>query len=309
MTDDRSTVVAAQHESRAGAPEENLQRALGLLEEAASAGVQLVVFPECNLTGYGHETAADCAASALTLDAAPIAAVAERCAGLGVNVVVGFVERDETALFNSAALIDDQGDVRSVIRKLHLPCLGVDRFVSQGDREPEVVETSAGRVSMLICADMIFPEAARVAALKGAEIVAISACVPRGIGVYADHLIRVRAYENCAYVVYANACGPDGRWSYDGRSQIAGPAGRVLGEAPAEGDDLVVAELDLADARAKVRVRQPSGGIPDAYEVDFFGQRRPELYGVLTAVVDEHGRPRSALAAHVGEEASEPDRD
>jgi predicted amidohydrolase len=302
MTAGRARVVAAQHESRAGATEENLRRALALLEQAAGAGAQLAVFPECNLTGYGHETAAECAASALTLDADPLVSVSERCARLGVNAVVGFVERDGSELYNSAALIDDRGEVRSVIRKLHLPCLGVDRFVSQGDREPEVVETSAGRVSMLICADMIFPEAARVAALKGADIVAISACVPKGIGVYADHLIRVRAYENCAYVVYANATGPDGRWSYDGRSQIAGPAGRVLGQAQSEGDELLAAELDLADARAKVRVRQPSGGIPDSYEVDFFGQRRPELYGALTAAIDEQGRPTSALTAQAGDE-------
>jgi predicted amidohydrolase len=302
VTPGRARVAAAQHESRAGSPEDNLERALALLEQAAAAGAQLVVFPECNLTGYGHETAAACAASALTLDAPALASVSERCTELGVNAVVGFVERDGSDMYNSAALIDDRGELRSVIRKLHLPCLGVDRFVSQGDREPEVVETSAGRVSMLICADMIFPEAARVAVLKGADIVAISACVPKGIGVYADHLIRVRAYENCAYVVYANATGPDGRWSYDGRSQIAGPAGRVLGEARPEGDELVAAELDLADAREKVRVRQPSGGIPDPYEVDFFGQRRPELYGVLTATIDERGRPACALTAQAGDE-------
>jgi predicted amidohydrolase len=302
MSAGRVTVIAAQQQSRAGAPEDNLQRALALLEQGATAGAQLVVFPECNLSGYGHETASECAASALALDSAPIAAVSKHCAELRVNAVVGFVERDGPDLYNSAALIDDSGELRSVIRKLHLPCLGVDRFVSQGDREPEVVETTAGRVSMLICADMIFPEAARVAVLKGADIVAISACVPKGINVYADHLIQVRAYENCAYVVYANATGPDGRWSYDGRSQIAGPAGRVLGQAPPEGDQLVVAELDLDDARAKVRVRQPSGGIPDAYQVDFFGQRRPELYGPLTAAIDEQGRLASALAAQAGEE-------
>ena len=69
MTPGRASVAAAQHESRAGAPEDNLKRALALLEQAATAGAQLVVFPECNLTGYGHETAAECAASALTLDA------------------------------------------------------------------------------------------------------------------------------------------------------------------------------------------------------------------------------------------------
>ena len=292
---EHAVVAAAQHESRAGAVQENLGRALSLLARAREHGAGLVVFPECNLTGYGHETADEVAAHALEVDAPPVAAVREACERLEVNAIVGFVERDGAALYNSTALVDDQGELLGVFRKLHLPCLGVDRFVSQGDREPEVFDTSAGRVSMLICADMIFPEAARVAVLKGADIVAISACVPQGISVYADRLIQVRAYENCAYVVYANSAGPDGRWSYDGRSQIAGPSGQVLAEAPPAGDHLLVAALELADAREKVRVRQPFGGIPDAYEVDFFGQRRPELYGALVAPVDDRGQPVHSL--------------
>jgi predicted amidohydrolase len=296
-------VAAVQQSSLAADPDGNVRQALALLRRAADQGVGLAVFPECNLTGYGHETAEAVAAAALELDSPPLQAVKVACHELSLNAIVGFVERDGDRLFNSTMLIAESGDTLGVFRKLHLPCLGVDRFVSQGDREPQVFETSTGRVSTLICADMIFPEAARVAALKGADIVAISACVPQGISVYADRLIQVRAYENCAYVVYANQTGLDGRWAYDGRSQIAGPSGQVLVEAPAAGDHVLAARLQLADARAKVRVRQPRGGIPDSYEVDFFGQRRPEMYGIIAAPVDEHGQPVDTLAATTKESA------
>lgn len=284
MASETAVVAALQHESVAGAEPENLERARALLRRAAADGVQLAVLPECGLSGYGYETGEEVAAHALELDDPLLGLLCDDCAVLGLHAVVGFIERDGERVFNSAALIADDGRILGAHRKLHLPCLGVDRFVDQGDREPEVYETSAGRVSMLICADMIFPEAARVAALKGADVVAISACVPRGISIYADKLIQVRAYENCVYVVYADMTGSDGPWSYDGRSQIAAPAGNVVAEAPGEGEHVLAAELVLAEARTKVRVRQPRGGIPHPYEVDFFGQRRPELYGALTAV-------------------------
>src|SRR5262249_53592167 len=97
----------------------------------------------------------------------------------------------------------------------------------------------------------------------------------------------VRAYENCTYVVYSDMAGPDGRWEYDGRTQIADPSGGVVAEAPGTGQHVLAARIDLAAAREKVRVRQPRGGIPHPYEVDFFGRRRPEFYGQLTLPVPE----------------------
>lgn len=276
-------VAAAQVESVAGALDGNLAGIRSALERAAAQGVELVALPECALQGYGYEDAAAARADAVELGDPALEAIRADCARLGLHAVVGFVERDGARVYNSAALVDAAGEILFVYRKLHLPGLGVDCFVDEGDREVPVVETSVGRVGMLICADMIFPEAARVAALKGADVVVISACIPRGISMYSDHLIRVRAYENCVYVVLADMAGKDGAWEYEGRSQIAGPAGNVLVEAPAAGSHVVAARLDLAEARAKVRVRPPKGGIPHPYEVDFFGRRRPELYGPLAA--------------------------
>lgn len=133
---------------------------------------------------------------------------------------------------------------------------------------------------------MIFPEAARVAALQGADAIAIPACVPKPVSIYSDALVRVRAYENCTYVVFADTAGPDGDWRYEGRSQIVDPSGRVLAEAPIEGESMLTAVLDENDARTKVRRRRAHDGIPHPYAVDFFGQRRPELYA---RIVDPAG--------------------
>jgi 5-aminopentanamidase len=279
---EHATIAALQHESRAGAIDENLERIGQAIRAAAEHGVDLAVLPETGLQGYGYEDADAVRRDATSLSDPAFARARDLVATAGIHAIVGFIERDGDRLFNSAALIDPGGDVLALHRKVHMPCLGVDRFVERGDREPVVADTPVGRIGMLICADMIFPEAARVAALNGADAIAISACVPQSISIYSDALVRVRAYENCAYVVFADMAGPDGEWSYEGRSQIADPSGRVVAEAPVEGAAMLTATLDIDETRAKVRVRRPRGGIPHPYEVDFFGQRRPELYGRIT---------------------------
>jgi predicted amidohydrolase len=276
-------IAAIQHESHAGVIEWNLDRMRDALDEAMDAGVDLAVLPECGVQGYGYDSADDVERDAVTLDDPLFMRVRDEIATRGLHAVVGFVERDGDQVFNSSAVIDPAGEVLGSYRKLHLPGLGVDRFVATGDREPPVVDTTAGRVGLLICADMIFPEAARVAALKGADIIAISACVPHPMTFYADSLVRVRAYENCTYVVFADMVGQDGAWGYDGRSQIAGPGGTVLAQAPHETAAVISVAVDLAEARTKVRVRPPRGGIPHAYEVDFFGRRQPALYGRIAS--------------------------
>ncbi len=284
---DHPTVAALQHETRAGDIEGNLDRMCQVLDIAVEKHVDLAVLPEACLQGYGYDIAQDVARDAVGLDDPLMVRVRNEVARRGLFAVVGLIERDGDRIFNTTAAIDSSGDVIDTHRKLHLPGLGVDRFVEAGDREPPVFDTPVGRVGLLICADMIFPEAARVAALKGAEVIAISACVPYPVTIYADRLVSVRAFENCTYVVFADMAGSDGAWRYDGRSQIVEPGGTVLIEAARDGADVVVAPVDAEQARAKVRVREPRGGIPHAYEVDFFGQRRPEVYGRIVAPIGE----------------------
>jgi predicted amidohydrolase len=280
---DRPTIAAVQMRSPARAVDANIARIVELTVEATEEGVQLAVFPECSVTGYGYDDVEAVQEDAISLDDARLDVLRNACASRNINIVVGLIERNGNKVYNTSVLIDRAGSIAGHHRKLHLPCLGADRFVSQGDIEPASITTNVGQVGLLVCADMIFPEAARVCALKGAEIIAISACVPRGIRVYADSLIRVRAYENCVFVAFADGVGEDGAWTYDGRSQIADPSGAVIAQAPEEGDHIISVQANRIDAREKVKTRQPRGGIPHPYEVDFFGQRRPEMYSQILA--------------------------
>jgi len=275
-------VAAVQMQSTAGKVDANLSRICELLDDAVAAGVDVAVLPETCLQGYGYGSAEEVRRDAASIGSPLLGRLRDEVARRGLHAVVGFIEEDGGRVFNSSALIDGDGALLAVYRKLHLPGIGVDRFVENGERTPPVVDTPVGRLSLLICADMIFPEAARVAALDGADVLAISACVPSPITIYGDALIAVRAYENCMYVVFSDMVGPDGAWRYVGRSLVANPSGAVLGAADTVEQAVVAAPVEVVQARSKVRVRQPSGGIPHAYEVDFFGQRQPHLYGAIT---------------------------
>jgi len=276
-------VAAVQIDSRAGDMKRNLDKILLALTEAARLGVQLAVFPEVTIHGYGYSDPTAVESDAISTTDSVFKNLCAEISGLGLYAVIGFIERDEDKLFNSSALIGPDGQTIGKHRKIHSPFLGVDRYVDRGNEEPKVYDTPIGRIGLLICADMVFPEASRICALKGADIIAISACVPDPLHIYSNSLVQVRGYENCVYVIYSNMTGGDGDWRYVGRSQIVDPGGKILAEASTIGVETLVADIDLTLAREKLRIRPAVGGIPHAYEFDFARERRPELYRSISS--------------------------
>jgi predicted amidohydrolase len=207
-------------------------------------------------------------------------------------VVAPFFERGATAgeYYNSAAVIDRAGELvpgrlpsgRTALtyRKHAISSFRWDQQVNDekfyfrpGDGFP-VFDTEAGRLGVLICYDRWFPEAWRMLALQGAEVV----CVPNAsLGDVSDLFVpsmRTCAAQNLLYVVATNRAGEEeveGRKArYYGLSCVAGPNGQLLAAAgEAEPDQLAGATIDL-DAIARVRTRQT-----------MYRDRRPELYGLL----------------------------
>ncbi len=183
------------------------------------------------------------------------------------------LERDGDLLYNSAVLVGPDGLVGSY-RKTHLPFLGVDRFTAPGDELP-VYDTPLGRIGLEICYDLRFPEATRTLALKGAEIVAHPTNFPLAARVQTELITVARAAENRIFLLTANRVGKERRGEFCGWSQIVDPYGRRLAEAGETEEALLLAEIDVEQARDKDYV------IPGEYELYLFGDRRPELYGAL----------------------------
>jgi predicted amidohydrolase len=266
-------VAVAQIDPQLGEKERNLATCVARMEEAAAAGAQLLVLPECAIPGYMFESGDEALPFAEEIPGPTTAALERECARLGLHVVCGLLERDGDALRNAAVLVGPDGLIGSY-RKTHLPFLGVDRFVVPGDALP-VFDTPLGRIGIEICYDLRFPEVTRTLALQGADIVAHPTNFPMAAKMQTEVITRARAVENRIYLLTANRCGKE-RWGeFCGRSQIVDPYGTRLAETDEYTETLLVGEVELEKARDKDYV------VPGEYELYLFGHRRPDLYGAL----------------------------
>jgi predicted amidohydrolase len=189
---------------------------------------------------------------------------------------VGTLEVAEARqLYNTAVLVGPQG-MLAKYRKTHLLCLGLDRHVEPGDIPLEPFDTPQGRLGLLTCYDLRFPEPARVLALEGAQAILLPTAWPAAAALYPNHVARTRAAENGVFLVAADHVGEERGRGYLGRSLIVGPDGEILAEAGTNEETLLVADVDLRRSDEKHLVF-----IPGEYELDLFGDRRPALYGPI----------------------------
>ena len=270
-------VAAVQMAPKWGDVASNRQAILAWLRKAAGMGAKLVVFPECALGGYVFESWEEARKAAEPIPGPTSTALAEICAELDVHTVVGMLETSDDAIYNSVLLVGPAGLI-SVYHKTHLPVLGVDRFVRPGDAL-EVVQTPVGALGTLICYDLRFPETPRVLALKGAEIIVHPTNWPRASADFPDFVTKAAARASGVFIISADRVGEERGTTFLGRSQITPPNGRPLAEADDHSEMIITAELDLRLAHQKKVIH-----IPGVFELDSFGDRRPELYGRLTMV-------------------------
>ncbi|MGN6446570.1 nitrilase-related carbon-nitrogen hydrolase [Amnibacterium sp.] len=250
----------------------NLDRAVAAIEEAVAEGAELVVLPELATSGYVFASVDE--TRSLALSPADPAFDRVAAAGAGAVVVLGFAEADDAGrLFNSAALVDASG-VRAVYRKVHL-WDQEKRFFTPGDARPPVVETAVGRVGVMICFDLEFPEWTRIAALSGADLLAVPTNwplvpVPAGERAPEVQIAIATARMNKMAIVCADRTGRERGVDWTGGTSIVDAEG-ALRSAVGDGTGTAWAELDLLLSRDK---RQ-------AELVDLLGDRRPDLYGPL----------------------------
>jgi 5-aminopentanamidase len=270
-------VACVQIDCVLGDAEANLAAVLEGLIAAAQRGARLVVFPECILSGYCFRSKDEAWEQAQPLPGPASDALAAACRRLDVFAVVGLLERAAGgALYNSCMLLGPDGLI-ATYRKIHLPFLGVDRFVTPGDRPFAVHDLGGLRVGTNICYDGTFPESARVLALLGADLVVLPTNWPTG-ALGTIKLTEARALENNVYYAAVNRVGEERGFHFVGRSRIVGPDGEVMTSAPSDATEILLAEIDPRIARAKRVVK-----IPGEHEIDRIHDRRPEMYGPLTA--------------------------
>ena len=255
---------------------ENLAKIISKTRTAAQNGADLIVFPECSLAGYVFSSREEAMPFTESIPGTSTNRLATCCQELGVHVIVGLLEKDADRCYNAAVLIGPEGIV-GTYRKNHLPFLGIDRFLDAGDKPFQVHQTPIGNIGIHICYDCNFPESARIMALLGADIIALPTNWPEGRERIPAYVVNARAYENKVHFVAADRVGSERGANFIGRSKIIGASGDTLAEASNDAEEIIYAEVNLAEARQKRIIFKPG-----EFEIDFIHDRRPELYGELT---------------------------
>ena len=259
----------------------NLAKMIAWMNHEAVAGCHLIVFPECMLPGYCFDSLEEAWPHAETIPGPATNRIAEECQRLTTQyqktfVAFGMLERaGDGILHNSCALVGPDGLV-GVYRKVHLPYLGVDRFVARGPDPFQVHEIDGMKIGMHICYDGSFPEASRAMALDGADLLILPTNWPPGADTFAKYLPNARALENNVYFLAVNRVGVERGFRFIGQSRLCDTNGNSMVDGPEEGESILVAEIDLLRARNKQLVR-----VPGKHVIDRFADRQPAYYGKI----------------------------
>jgi predicted amidohydrolase len=264
-------------------PERNRARMAERFAEARRNSAELVVFPECAVTGYCLESREEALPFAEPVPGPSVEFFTNLCREHGGRAVFGMIERGGDRAYNAAALVGPEGLIASY-RKIHLPYLGVDRFLDFGDRPFAVHEAGGLRVGLNICYDSGFPESSRVMALAGADLVVLPTNWPTGAETLAEHGIATRALENAIYYAAVNRVGEERGFRFIGRSRICDPTGKTLAVGSPTAEEILYAEIDPEKARRKTIIR-----VTGKHLIDRLADRRPEFYGSLA---EPHHLPR-----------------
>lgn len=266
-------LAVAQFAPRFAEPERN---ATEISHGILSTPADLIIYPECALTGYcfgSREAALDVA---LRIDSQPIQMLLQACGRVNAYAIVGLAETDGEHIYNSAVLIGPAG-IEGVYRKTHIPCLGLDRFVTPG-RDLPVFNLPFGKIGILICFDIRFPEAPRSMALRGADLICLPTNWPETAESASDIICPARAIENHVFVAAANRVGTESGFHFVGKSKIVAPGGEILAAADHDEETILIHDVNLAEASNKQIVKRPG-----EYEMHLIESRRPNLYAALTS--------------------------
>jgi predicted amidohydrolase len=272
-------IAVAQYAPHVGDVDGNRLAAVEWATRAADERVDLLVLPELASSGYVFESEAEAARTAEDAGGRMVAALSEVCAAAAMHCVVGVNEREGNARHNSAVLLGPDGTL-ATYRKLHL--FHDEQSWFQPGAELPVVDLPFGRVGMVICYDLWFPEAVRHLALAGAEVVAVPtnwvASFRRQVYDAAgycqgDIVAMASAAQNGLVMACADRVGVEREVRFLGCSVIVGADGwPAAGPAGPEEETLLVADVDL-DTVARSRRRTPRNHLID--------DRRPDSYNAV----------------------------
>lgn len=283
------TLGLLQHACSAD-PAANLRRSLALTEQAARQGAQIICTQElfrsqyfCQSEDYANFALAESVPGSTTK------AFQKLARQHGVVIIVSLFEKRASGLYhNTAAIIDADGTLRGIYRKMHIPddpAYYEKFYFTPGDTGFRAWPTKYGKIGVLICWDQWYPEAARLTALQGAEIIFYPTAIgwhpkekkTQGAKQHAawETIQRAHSVANGCYVAVTNRIGLERPVGGDGlefwgQSFVAGTSGEILARATADREEVLLVPVNLAQVD-DTRTHWP-----------FLRDRRIDAYGDLT---------------------------
>jgi N-carbamoylputrescine amidase len=276
--------------------ENNLKKCLSWVRNAASQGAEVISLPELYSSHYFCQSEdVDNFALAEPLYSTSFIAFSALAKELGVVIIVPFFEKRMAGIYhNSAYIIDTDGSEAGLYRKMHIPDdphFYEKFYFTPGDLGFKAISTEKGKIGTLICWDQWYPEAARLTALQGAEVLFYPTAIgwhPLEKEQYGENqhgawmnVMKGHAVANGVYVAAANRIGLEqyiegtAGIQFWGSSFIAGPQGEILAQASHDKEEILIAEVDL-DLQENVRQNWP-----------FFRDRRIDAFGdIIKRAID-----------------------
>jgi beta-ureidopropionase len=273
----QTTLACSTDESLETIREASLEKHEGLIEQAASEGVQILCMQEIFTGPYfcAEQSTRWYDAVEAIPDGPTVKLMQEYARRHQMVIVVPIYEEETTGVYyNTAAVIDADGAYLGKYRKNHIPHCAPgfwEKFYFKpGNLGYPVFETRYGKVGVYICYDRHFPEGARELGLNGAEIVFNPSATVAGLSEYLWKLEQpAHAVANAYFIGAINRVGYEAPWNigeFYGQSYFCDPRGRFLVEGSRDRDELVTAELDFDQIREVRNIWQ------------FYRDRRPETY-------------------------------
>ncbi len=267
----------------------NTESAIASIREAAGRGAQIICLQELFRTPYFCQTEnAESFSLAEIIPGPSTEALGKLAAELGVVIIAPlFEKRAEGIYHNTAVVIDADGTLAGKYRKMHIPddpCFYEKFYFTPGDTGFKSFPTRFGRIGVLICWDQWFPEAARLAALNGAQFL----FYPTAIGYHEidakladkqaaawETIQKAHAIANGVFLASVNRAGREDAIRFWGKSFVCDPFGEIIAQASGDAPEILIAECDLSKI-AETRQNWP-----------FLRDRRVDAYRDITRLYND----------------------
>ena len=257
--------------------DENVEKTLLLMEDAAKESAEVICFPEVQFYPFFPQFEKQNVKDyEIGIEDRIVKLLQQKCKKLNIMAIPNFYLREGDRKFDASVVIDPEGEILGISKMVHVvqaESFYEKDYYSPSDSGFKVYNTPMGNIGIVICFDRHFPESIRTCVLQGADIIIIPTANTKGENLEMfEWELRVQAMQNSVFIAMCNRVGLEGEMDFCGESMIVDPNGEVINKANDQ-EQIVYADLDIGLA-SKIRNQKP-----------FFRLRRPEVYKEITHLI------------------------